>query len=106
MLSDTSLEALTIKPNHVINKHGDRYALEETHEFFYHAQLLMNIIGLDYCDFVIWSPQKAIVIRVNSDDQFWRTAIEKALIIHQEVIMPELLRKYFTERLGLLIFPY
>lgn len=102
LLSDASLEAMTQKPNNVFNKNGNRYTLEETHEFFYQAQLQINLIGLEYCDFIIWSPQKAIAVRVNANIKFWEVALEKALKFHEQVIMPELLGKFYTGN-GLLI---
>lgn len=103
LTSDASLEALTQKPNNVFNKRGNLYALEETHELFYRAQLQINLTGLKYCDFIIWSQQKAIAVRVNANLDFWNAAVEKASEFHEQVIMPELLAKFYTEK-GLLWF--
>lgn len=61
------------------------------------VQLQINVIRLQYCDIVIWSEQKAIVVRVNPDTDFWNDTMEKALTFHEQVIMPELLGKFFTE---------
>lgn len=102
-LSDASLEGMTQKPNNVLNKQGRQYAIEETHEFFFQAQLEINLNELKYCDFIIWSPQKAIAVKVNANINFWKVAIEKASKFHEQVIMPELLGKFYTEK-GLLIF--
>lgn len=99
--SDASLEFMTRKPNNILNRHGSQYSLEKTHEFFYQAQLQINLTDLKYCDFVIWSRQKAISVRVTADDEFWEVAMHKALSFHKQVLMPELLAKFFTDKRGL-----
>lgn len=62
LVSDASLEAMTRKPNNVLNKIEHQYSLEKTHGYFYYAQLQINLTDLEYCDFLIWSRQKAIVL--------------------------------------------
>lgn len=97
-LSNESLGTMTKEPDKILIKNEHHYSLEKTHEFYYNVQLQINVIDLKYCDLVIWSQQKAIVVRVNADIEFWNVAMEKALTFHEQVIMPELLGKYFTER--------
>lgn len=70
------------------------------HEHFYKTQMEMNIANVNYCDCVIWSPRKSIVVRVYADTNFWRVALEKATTFHERVVMPELLAKYYTSVAG------
>lgn len=93
-LSNESLETMTKEPDNIFIKNEHHFSLEKTHEFYYNVQMQINIIGLEYCDLVIWSQQKAIVVRVNADIEFWNVAMEKALRFHEQVIMG----KIFTEK--------
>lgn len=99
--SDVSLEAMTKLPNKIFNKSGARYSLDKHHEFYYNAQLQINVSGTDYCDLLIWSRKRIISIRVNADEDFWICAMEKALLFHERVLKPELLAKFFTNKKGL-----
>lgn len=92
---------MTHTPNNVLNKNGDQYSLERTHEFYYNAQLQMYLSGTDYCDFLLWSTKKAISIKVIADESFWIRAMEQAVLFHEQVLMPELLAKFFTNKKGL-----
>lgn len=95
-----AFDLLTNKPNHILNKIGDEYSLEETHEFFYKIQMMLNLSEVEYCDVIIWSQIEPLVLKINTDIDFWNTAKQKALKFHEQVIMPELLGKFYT-RTGL-----
>lgn len=96
--SNPSIEMLTNKPNNILNKQGNIYVLEKTHEIYYQVQLQINLINLNYCDVVIWSPEKFLLITVQPDVDFWNIALKKASIFHERVIMPELLGKFYSKR--------
>lgn len=91
---------LTRPPNNIFNKHGDQYSFEETHELFYRIQLHININNLQYCDCVIWTPQKSFVVQAFANSYFWTLEMYKALTFHELVIMPELLGKFYTKNKG------
>lgn len=91
-----SMEVLTSKPNHILNKHENDYCIEETHEFFYQIQLNLHLIELEYFDFIIWSPNEILPLRIYQDIDFWNEALAKASRFHEQVIMPELLGKFYT----------
>jgi len=95
--SGGSFEVLTVKPNNILNRTGEIYFLERDHELFYQVQLQINLISLKYCDVVFWSPQDILIIRVHSDIDFWESAMHKALTFHEQVIMPEILGKFYTK---------
>lgn len=94
--SNTSFDILTNKPNNMLNKQGNLYVLEESHELFYHVQFQINLISLSYCDLVIWSPEEFLLITVKRDVNFWEISMKKALNFHEQVVMPELLGKFYT----------
>lgn len=97
-------EFLTRKPKNIINKYDEKYYLEKNHEFYYKVQLEMNLLGFEYCECVIWSPCKLIIVRVDADADFWEVALRKALLFHEVAVMPELLGKYYTNKIGLLLY--
>lgn len=94
---EASMEVLTSKPNNILNKHENEYSIEETHEFFYQIQLYIHLVELEYCDFIIWSPNEMLPLRIYPDLDFWEEAMEKASSFHTLVIMPELLGKFYTK---------
>ncbi len=94
-----SFEVLAAKPNNILNQTGNTYELERDHELFYQVQLQINLISLNYCDVVFWSPRDILIIRVDSDIDFWESAMNKALMFHDQVIMPEILAKFYTKRI-------
>lgn len=102
--SDTLDEFLTRKPNNILNKHGRSHTLNESHEFFHAVQFKINITDGAYCDCIFWSSRKAFVVRVNTDINFFNAEIRKATAYHEQVIMPELLGKFYTKKLGLSMY--
>lgn len=97
-------EFLTRKPKNMMNKCGDQYSLDRNHEFYYQVQFEINLLGLNYCDCMIWSPRKAFVVRVYADVEFWNVALKKAITFHEQAVMPELLGKYYTNKIGSVTF--
>lgn len=96
--SGGSFDVLTSKPNNILNKKDDNsYVLERSHEIFHQIQLQINLISLNYCEVVFWSPEDILIVRVEPDIDFWQTEMNKALIFHEQVIMPEILAKIFTK---------
>lgn len=91
-----SFDILTRKPKNVLNKMGDNFSMEQDHELFYKLQMQIHLCEVEYCELVIWSPVNTLILRVDADTEFWNKAKEKSLKFHQEVIMPELLGKFFT----------
>lgn len=95
--SGGSFEVLTVKPNNMLNQINNIYTIEKSHELFYQVQLQINLISLNYCDVVFWSPLDSLIIRVKSEIDFWETTMKKALSFHEHVIMPEILAKFYTK---------
>lgn len=58
------------------------------------------VCNLQYCDFIIWSPFVFFQERIFPDFEFFNKKSQIALKFHAEVIMPELLGRYFTRSEG------
>lgn len=91
-----SFEILTRKPKNILNKVGETFLPERDHELYYKLQMQIHLSEVEYCELVIWSPVHTLILRVDADTAFWNESKERALKFHQEVIMPELLGKFFT----------
>lgn len=98
--SGESFDILTHTPNNILYKIDNDFFLEKSHCYYYKTQMQIYLSGLDYCDFVIWSPKATLILRIDADFEFWNTASQQALEFHQKVIMPELLGKFFTRPNG------
>ena len=45
--------------------------LKESHAYFYQCQGLMNIVGISWLDFVVYTEKEVFVQRLNRDSLFW-----------------------------------
>ena len=52
-------------------KTSDGLKLNPNHEYFYQVQMQMAICDVKYCDFVVWTMQGIVVIRINADPQLF-----------------------------------
>lgn len=80
----------------ILYKREDEYFLDKNHSYFYKVQMQIHLAELDYCDIVFWCPTKFLTLRINPDTNFWTVSKHKAILFHQEVMMPELLGKFYT----------
>lgn len=95
--SSGSFEVLTRKPKNILNKIDETFVIAQDHELYYKLQMQIHVCEVDYCDLVIWSNDNCLILRVEADIEFWNKSKDRALTFHQDVIMPELLGKFFTE---------
>lgn len=72
--------------------------INKKHQYYYQVQAQIFICNLLYCDFVVWCPNFTHIERVLPDLEFWEGALDKVLNFHANVIMPELLGRYYTSR--------
>lgn len=82
-----------------LHKENELIKLKKDHSYYYQVQMQIFVTGLNYCDFVIWSPRIFFHERISPDWEFWNKNSEIAIKFHAEVIMPELLGRYFTRDL-------
>ena len=57
----------------------------------------MKLTGACYCDFVVWSPDEFVVLRIDLADDFIAQAFEKATAFFKIGILPELVGKWYTK---------
>lgn len=72
--------------------------LDKSHSYYYQIQMQMFVTRLQYCDFVVWGPKEFFTQRILKDEDFLSENIEKALEFHASVVVPELLGRFFTQK--------
>ena len=58
----------------------NQFSLLTNHSYYYQVQLQMKLCDVAYCDFVIWSPNELVVLRISYQKSFIDTAITKTII--------------------------
>ena len=56
------------------------FELKKAHEYYYQVQAQMKLTGACYCDFVVWSPDEFVVLRIDLANDFIAQAFEKATV--------------------------
>ncbi|XP_074039917.1 uncharacterized protein isoform X1 [Leptinotarsa decemlineata] len=79
-------------------KEENKIQLRKNHKYYFQVQAQIFISNILYCDFVVWCPNFIYVERVFPDFEFWENNLKKALDFHKQVIMPELLGRYYTSK--------
>ncbi|KAL7298198.1 hypothetical protein TKK_0009193 [Trichogramma kaykai] len=74
----------------------DGYELNKTHEYYYQVQFQMYCANHEYCDFILCSNKKMIMHRITIDKDFLETQLLKSKSYYDNVIVPELIGKYYT----------
>lgn len=70
--------------------------LSENHAYYYQIQMQLGITRLGYCDFVVWNKNKFIMEQIYLNETFWETESKTASMFFYNVIVPELLGKFYT----------
>lgn len=74
------------------------------HKYFYQIQTQMLLYGVNYGDFVIWSPQENLHLeRISIDSELCNKIIDKSKWVFQEALLPELLGKFFSNKTNIYV---
>ena len=73
-----------------------KYNLKRKHAYFYQIQLQMKLCEVEYGDFIVWSGEELVVLRIEKDEAFLREAMDKATSFFKYGVLPELLAKWYT----------
>ena len=79
--------------------------LKRSHDYYYQVQGQLAMTGLEWCDFVVWTPHTLHVERIFFDSVFWESKCLPFLSsFYSSVILPELV--YPRHMLGLDVIDY
>lgn len=96
--NDPNLSSYINKKNSPVVNENDNLLICHSHEYFFQIQMQMQLTETFFGDLVIWHPEELVIIRVLRDDQFWAREYPKTVSFFYDVIMPELLAKYYTQK--------
>ena len=67
-------------------------SMNKTHHYFYQVQGQLHITDRKFCIFCVWTPKGLKSIKVERDDAFWKTEMERKLVqFYLECMLPELI---------------
>lgn len=72
--------------------------LRRQHDYFYQVQTQMAVCNVQWCDFVVWTPNVLHVERVWKDEHFCEDILAAARDFFIHAILPELFSRYFTRQ--------
>ncbi|KAK3920166.1 Replicase large subunit [Frankliniella fusca] len=80
--------------------------LKTTHPHYYQVQMALEILGMEECDYFIWSPKGHITATVTYDPLFWGPKLIQLSNIHGTLIIPEYFLQRTPRRLPPITFKY
>ena len=105
--------SVTVKlsPQCIAEKFGDKFfmkcrrdgSLYLPHDHVYYAQVQgeMAILGVEWCDFVVYSNEEIVIDRILANVDYWDRLSEKLEEFHVQHVIPEVLSgKIFQEEYG------
>lgn len=70
--------------------------LKTDHAYYYQVQMQMLVCEASYCDFVLWTLQDFVNLRVYKDTEFCKNMVERCERYFRLVALPELCFLYWT----------
>lgn len=93
---DTSVSDLLEKGKGCLVKTDEKVMLSRKHAYYYQVQMQMALSNFHTCYFIVWSKKDVFVEKIEFSEAFWNDKIKDAELFHKNVVLPELLGKYFT----------
>ena len=87
-------------PDDMIGKRGsflNHQGLVKSHKYYTQVQGQLATCDREFCDFVVWTPQKTIVQRIYKDFAFIDKLFRKLTSFYVEHVLPELLTRHIQE---------
>ena len=72
-----------------------RLQLKQSHAYYYQIQMQMGVVGMKFCDFVVWTCHGISIQRIYHDVPFWSSLRNELTTFHREYMAPE----YFVMRI-------
>ena len=88
---ESAINASIGKKGFCLKKSGtDETILDPEHDYYHQVQGGMYITGAQFCDFIVWSPQEMIVVRVPWD-KTWEVCGDILQQFVREVFLPRVI---------------
>ena len=72
------------------------HQLPKNHAYFSQIQTQIHVCKKEFCDLIVWTKIDYHVVRIYPDSMHWSKLVEKAQIIFENGVLPELIGKCFT----------
>uniref|UniRef100_A0A224Z0X7 Inhibitor of growth protein 3 n=1 Tax=Rhipicephalus zambeziensis TaxID=60191 RepID=A0A224Z0X7_9ACAR len=76
--------------------HEGELQIKKGHPYYTQVQVQLFVCQREYCDFLVWTPSDFHVERIHVDTSFCKEVVDKSRIFFKNVLLPELLFKYWT----------
>jgi hypothetical protein len=70
---------------------NDEIHLKRTHYYYYQIQGSMAIVGVEWCDFIVWTTRDMHIERIYFDHTFWTLCFQQLQTIYMNHILPEII---------------
>lgn len=93
-LKDSSLDvAIRSGDFYVCRDNSGKLILSKDHQYYFQVQLEMKVTQTQYCDFVVWTPEEFMILRIEPDINFIETVVGAVSIFWDRHILPELVTR-------------
>jgi hypothetical protein len=65
--------------------------VKRTHNFYYQVQGAMALAKVEWCDFIVWTPNDMTVERISFSKSFWDSCYTKLKSVYLSCILPEII---------------
>jgi len=93
---DATIQETSGQKNSCLIENNGNISLNKKHAYYFQVQAQIFIIGVDYCDFVVWTEQDLHIERIYPDNEFWEEALTKSTKFYRVGILPEILGKWYS----------
>lgn len=74
------------------------HKLQREHTYYYQVQTQLNVCGLEYGDFVVWSEGGVAIERIKRDREFYESAADNVQHFFIYGALPEIVGKWYTRK--------
>lgn len=71
--------------------------LKRNHPYFAQVQTQLNVTGLDFAFFVVWTPQDMFIEKIDKDSEYFQQQLDKVTELYKSAVLPELLAKWYSK---------
>ena len=97
-----------LSPDDIANKFGSKFFMQRgtdgnlhlpcDHMYYAQVQGEMAVIGIEWCDFVVYSYGEVVVNHILSDLEYWDVLSEKLEDFYVHYVVPEILSENFFKK--------
>ena len=79
----------------------DTFGLRSYLSYYYQVQLQMKICQVNYCYFIVWSPNELVILKIIYNNAFIENALGKALTLFMNGVLTELVSRWYSKLMSM-----